>query len=261
MAGTASIAWINCTDCADSDAQTFITTYSITDATQKSAICTLVQDLKSNNLWSLGEGICPIVGGSASSHAGNLKNPGTFDLTFNGGWTHASTGMTPNGTTGYADTGYNCNTQHSDGLMSIGIYSRTNQASGTISDMGASNAAFTQQTSLWLRFGDTFYGLAACNGIISHVGNTDSTGWYFASRTGASANFLQKNSTQNSFSEGTGTPSLNIYIGCYNLDGVATSFSNKEFAFVWLGASLSTSEASTLYTIIQDFQTTLSRNV
>ena len=49
----------------------------------------------------------PFVGGTATSHKFNLKDPrdldAAFRLQFNGGWTHNSNGVTPNGTNGYAD--------------------------------------------------------------------------------------------------------------------------------------------------------------
>jgi len=88
----------------DADAQAFFTAASITDSTQKSAVNQLVLDLKSYNIWTKIKALYPIVGGSASSHAVNLKTPGTYNLTFATGVTHSSTGMTGNGTSGYANT-------------------------------------------------------------------------------------------------------------------------------------------------------------
>ncbi len=92
----------------DPDAQAFITAAGITDPTQQAAINTLVVDLKGYSIWTKFTAIYPIVGGVASSHAVNLKTPGTYNLTFATGWTHSSTGMTPNGNT-YASTGININ--------------------------------------------------------------------------------------------------------------------------------------------------------
>jgi len=45
----------------------------------------------------------PIVGGIASSHAVNLKTPGTYNLSFGTGWTHNANGMTSLNT--FAQTG------------------------------------------------------------------------------------------------------------------------------------------------------------
>jgi hypothetical protein len=86
------------------DAQAFITAAGITDPTQQSAIITLVADLKGYSIWTKFKAIYPIVGGIASSHAVNLKTPGTFNLTYAVGVTHSSTGMIGNGTSRYANT-------------------------------------------------------------------------------------------------------------------------------------------------------------
>ena len=64
----------------DPDAQAFITAAAITDPTQQSAINTLVVDLKGYSIWTKFKAIYPVVGGIASSHAVNLKTPGTYNL-------------------------------------------------------------------------------------------------------------------------------------------------------------------------------------
>ena len=56
----------------DTDALSFITAASITDATQKTAINTLVKDLKIANIWTKMKAIYPFVGGNAIAHAYNL---------------------------------------------------------------------------------------------------------------------------------------------------------------------------------------------
>ena len=91
------------TSAVDPDAQAFITAAAITNPTQQAAINTLVVDLKGYNIWTKFKAIYPIVGGVASSHAVNLKTPGTFNLTFGTGWTHNSNGMTSLNT--FAQTG------------------------------------------------------------------------------------------------------------------------------------------------------------
>jgi hypothetical protein len=92
----------------DADATAFITAAGITNLTQASAINTLVNDLKTYGLWTKMKALYPFVGGTATSHKFNLKDPrdldAAFRLVFTGGWTHTSTGAKPNGTTGYANT-------------------------------------------------------------------------------------------------------------------------------------------------------------
>ena len=113
----------------DPDAQAFITAAGITDNTQKTAINTLVLDMKGFGIWTKMKAIYPFVGGTASSHKFNLKNPldtnAAFRLSFIGGWTHDANGIKANGTNGYADTFFVPSVQYSviDNAH-ISIYSR-----------------------------------------------------------------------------------------------------------------------------------------
>jgi hypothetical protein len=94
----------------DSDAGAFITAANITELTQKSAINNLVIGLKDDNIWSKFKAIYPFVGGTASSHKFNLRDPrdsnDAYRLNFNGGWTHDARGIKGNGINTYADTFY-----------------------------------------------------------------------------------------------------------------------------------------------------------
>jgi hypothetical protein len=92
----------------DPDAQAFIDAAVITDTTQKAAINQLVLDLKSANIWTKMLAVYPFVGGSATSHKWNLKNPldtnAAFRLVFSGGWTHNSLGIKMNNSNTEAET-------------------------------------------------------------------------------------------------------------------------------------------------------------
>ena len=121
----------------DPAASAFISAAGITDATQISAINNLVVGMKSDGIWTKMKAIYPFVGGTATAHKWNLKDPrdldAAFRLVFNGGWTHSSTGATPNGTNGYADTKFNANTNLTNGNFHLSFYSRTNSTSGLFS--------------------------------------------------------------------------------------------------------------------------------
>jgi hypothetical protein len=92
----------------DADAQAFLTAAAITDDTQKSAVNTLVRDLKRFGLWTKIKAFYPFVGGTAASHKLNLIDPRDTDtayrLTFSGGWTHTSMGAQCNGTNATSNT-------------------------------------------------------------------------------------------------------------------------------------------------------------
>jgi hypothetical protein len=105
----------------DPDAQAFITAAAITDTTQQAAIDNLVIGLKADSLWINMKAIYPFVGGTASAHKYNLKDPRDLDaayrLSFSGGWTHNANGITGNGVNTYAQT-------YNNSASSLGAYSR-----------------------------------------------------------------------------------------------------------------------------------------
>ena len=81
----------------DPDAQAFLNAAGITDATITTAIDTLVIQLKAIGVWNKMKAIYPFVGGTATTHKFNLKNPAdtnaAFRLVFFGGVTHDNTGI------------------------------------------------------------------------------------------------------------------------------------------------------------------------
>ena len=66
----------------DADAQAFITAAGITDSTQQSAIDTLVKQLKGYGIWSKMKAVYPFVGGTATTHKYNLKDPRDLNAAF-----------------------------------------------------------------------------------------------------------------------------------------------------------------------------------
>ena len=126
----------------DADAQAFIDAAGITDATQQSAINTLVTDLKGYGIWTKMKAIYPFVGGTSSTHKWNLKDPrdldAAFRLVFAGGITHSSTGALWNGTNGYANTYLSPATSLTTSSGHFSYYSRSNPANAAQYEMGTS---------------------------------------------------------------------------------------------------------------------------
>jgi hypothetical protein len=94
--------------------------------------------------------------------------------------------------------------------------------------------------------------------------NATSTGWYMGSRTANNSLKLYKNNSLVATNTTTTTAIANtwgILISARNESGTALRFDNKECAFASIGSGLSDAEASTLYTLVQAMQTSLSRNV
>lgn len=247
----------------DTDAQAFITAASIADATQKSAIDTLVVDLKAASIWSKMIALYPMVGGTASQHRFNLKDPRALDaayyLTFWNGWTHSSTGAKPSGTDGYADTKLNSSTvipisNH------LSYYSRTN-VSGTQIEMGIYDNVALKIHQLSVT---TNYHSGSLAGATMFTSTTDSRGFWLGSRRSTTDKEVYKNgNSENTYTtlDLTENPNKLIYIGARNENAGAANFSAKECALASIGTALTDAEASAFYTAVQKFNTTLSRNV
>ena len=256
----------------DADALAFITAASITDSTQQSAIDTLVKSMKSANIWTKMKAVYPFVGGTAEQHRFNLKNTANYKLTFGGGWAHSSTGALSNGTTGYADTQLPPSLVLSVNDAHTSIYVNNNPVAYTSAPgFGCTDVASNTKT---------FYTHLSLSNYYSFIGdekgsatygvtynNTDSKGFYIASRTsstmlkGYKNNILKATTTL----ANTGTlPSQSYYYGATN-NGTAgllsLTYNNYSHAFASIGDGLTDAEALAFNTAVQTFQTTLGRQV
>ena len=254
----------------DPDAQAFITAAGITDNTQKTAINTLVVDMKGYGIWTKMKAIYPFVGGTASTHKWNLKDPrdldAAFRLVFLGGWTHSSTGAFPNGTNGYADTKCNMSTNYSvNTSVHISYYSRTTGAFTSQDIAVYNNTTFTALAIQRATFpNQSFF---AANETVNYIGTVDTNGaaFYISNRTALNVNNGWINSTK--VATGTNTagtrPNLNMFLANMNVNGApdAGLYGKRECAFATIGDGLTDTEAANFYTAVQAFNTTLIRNV
>lgn len=248
----------------DPDAQAFITAAAITDPTQQSAINQLVLDLKGYSLWTNMKMFHPHVGGTSSTTSYNLKNPATFQMTWNGGWTWTNLGVTGNGTNNFGNTGFNMSTQISNSMAySVGIYSNLNVANNGI-DFGADNGSSpfyvgirTNVLSGQTRF-QTSQALqvADANLLGLYVGCRTSTTNQKIYKNGAEIANLNHSSIIDTLYNG------NVYLGALNRNGVRSFSTALRYAcdFIYDGVLNATQNAN-LYTAIQTFQTTLGRQV
>jgi len=114
--------------CTDTDALAFLQAAGITDSIISNAVCSLVVGLKADGIWNKFNAIYPFVGGTASTHKWNLKDPrdlnAAYRLTFNGGWTHDSQGIKGNGANTYADTYF------TGVLRTMGVYMPDSRTGG-----------------------------------------------------------------------------------------------------------------------------------
>ena len=255
-------------DTYDVDAANFISAALLTDSTQKSAINQLVLDFKAAGIWPKMQAIYPYIGGSATTHKWNLKNPldtdGAFRGTFSGTVTHDANGITPNGTTGYMDTKLNGSTQSLNNDSHLSVYVRTNSAAADKTEINAYNGASAYWGIKARDTGDiTFNGIYrfTADGFISVASNTDSSGFYTLVRRSSSDAESYKNgaSTGTTTTTSQSIPSSTVKVGARG-DGTA-SFSDRNIAFASIGTALTDAEVTAFHTAVQAYQTTLSRQV
>jgi hypothetical protein len=250
----------------DADAQAFITAAGITDTTQKSAINTLVVNLKAYGIWTKMKAIYPLVGGTSSTHKWNLKDPrdldAAFRLVFNGGWTHSSTGATPNGTNAYADTKFIPSTNTALNSYSQGFYSRTNIDALAV-DMGGVGSVQTGYMLFLSRYSNQFSNVI--NSLVNYTNsaNTDSRGFFVGNRTASNVIKNYKNGSLLTTGSVASITNCNgsIWIGAFNNNGGGQYYTNRQYAFSYIGDGLTDTEAANFYTAVQAFQTTLGRSI
>jgi hypothetical protein len=244
----------------DTDAEAFFTAAGITDVGQKNAVNDLVLSLKADSLWSKMTAIYPFVGGSASTHAVNLKSPGTYDLTFYGGWTHNSNGITGNASTGYADTGINENSVLTLNDTHLSIYSRTNK-DALMCDIGLNFA--DDETNIFSKFGSVFYPrVQNTNSGISNTGTSQRL--FITNRVGSTAIRAYQDGTLKTISNSS-VAKTNGTIVIGGLRRVQLSdiafYTDRNYAFASVGSGLSDTNMTDLTDAVNTYQTDLSRNV
>lgn len=255
----------------DNDAAAFLQEAGIADYMQQRAIFELVSRLKGAGLWSKMKAIYPFIGGTASSHKWNLKDPqdtdAAFRLVFSGGWTHSATGALPNGTNAYANTFFVPNLHLSKTSTHMSTYLR-DDVNGLHHDIGASNEGSTEIISIYGRFGGN--ALADSGNYLTSrisVSTANSIGLYNVSRTANNSLKLYKNGASigsNTNTDNANIPNANVIISAADPGGTAANyqqFSPRQIAFATIGDGLTDTEASALYDIVDLYQKRLSRSV
>jgi hypothetical protein len=199
----------------------------------------------------------------ASQFKYNLKDPrdldAAFRLVFNGGWTHSSNGAQGNGVNTYANTFFKNQSWNDLNSTSIFYYGNAG-ASTTVWDAGnAPGTPFARITS------------STSPNLTFQFNSTTPTTLSVASKSGFFGMNRISSSQVNAFYNNTklGTANVNIVAGTNTNNYVIGSpFSNgaalnsdRLFKFSLFADSLTDTEASNLYTRVQTYQTSLSRQI
>jgi hypothetical protein len=199
--------------------------------------------------------IYPMVGASAAACAQNLKSS-SFTGTFSSGWTFASTGATPNGTSAFMNTNLNASTELTSANCHLSFYHAN--ASGSpdrIHGIVASSYFFVDLwggDSTWAGIGSTTsaYGVA-----------TNKNSFYIMTAVSSAAKLFRNTTQSVSWTSSGSMPNLNAYFGAANDGSNPAYFSNGQLRFASIGEGLTDAQVSNFNTAVQAFQTTLSRNV
>jgi hypothetical protein len=260
----------------DPAAAAFIAAAGITDPTQQAAVIYLTDSLKGNNKAQNASGIdffsgCyaiyPLVGSAATPHRYNLRDISTFLITYGGTVTHDANGITGNGVNGFGDTGFS---PLNNGLplddAGIGVYTRTSANLGA--ELGASDAGITNALLLQTRAGG-FANNNVNSTSFAAVAEASGTGFFTAVRRNATSMQIYKNGAsillKTSSAGSSGRTANNLYLMCNNVNSVPISYSGKNIAFALIFTATNTTfinaNMATLYNIIQQYQTLLSRQI
>jgi hypothetical protein len=205
-----------------------------------------------------------MIGGTSASIAIDAYDPGTgSDITWVGGWTFNASGATSNGTNAYGNTNVfvsalTINNMH----QSVYMLNNTVLTGTGANYIGAAGGSGPK----YFVIGQDgtpreFYGLSD-NG--RSTSNTPlPQGQYLISSTASTMQNLYRNGTlrNSAGSSATGTINHQIYLAAMNNAGTAIQYYANQYAFVTIGQGLNATEISNLYTTINDFNTSLGRNV
>lgn len=237
---------------ADTLTSLFLTATGISDPTIEAAL----EDLEAA-IVAIGTtkfyALYPLCGGSATTHKYNFMDTAAYEITWNGGVTHNSAGITGNGSTGYGDTA----------LASSSVLSRDDKGL-TISHIGTSSGAIGNNNVN----NSSFDGIFANNTAYLYLSDLNNVN---ESLTGGSSNILsicRGNSSQiNAYKDGVawGTnPKTSAAATNQNTSNIELLRANGQYFnggldFAAIHKNLSSTEVADLHTAIAAFNTALSR--
>lgn len=247
----------------DADAQKFFTASGITDATIKGAVNKMVLSLKANSLWSRWDCIYPFVGGTSNTCSWNLANTNNYRIAWSSsGLTFDSTGVLGDGSSGWGNTQFRPSTatspQWSSNSAAMATYIGTSGL--TTGSFVSSFASGTARSALRANAS----GQVAIDGpnstsAIPLVVSPD-TGTLIGTRTSSTQlNIYMSGTSSGGSAASVGVPNNQFGVLCRYDDSTPDQFCAGKLKILMLGAGVTSGEVTTLTTIINQFQTDLSR--
>ena len=247
----------------DPDANAYITRVTNAGGTLTSAEETAIEDLfttlKSDGIYSKLGMMHLYVGGNSASHALNALGDTSFDITWNGGLTHTTSGGTVgNGTNGYGDTAFNPYVEIGTSVgepRHLAVYTSLNTNLGMeIGGYDGNNRDFIASrltNQPYFRLGDTSsmtgFGVRYDSfNVVNRTGSTYQEVYYRGS-------LVQTNTQTNTVAP----PNVDYYVARAN----GTNFySDKALMFTSAGEGLTPTDQVNFEDAVQAFQVALGRN-
>jgi hypothetical protein len=248
----------------DDDAKAFLNAAQITDKTITKAINDLVIGLKNNNLWAKLNVIYPFVGGTASTHKWNLKDPRDLDVAFRASFfgtvTHSNAGVVGDGSTGYYRTFIVNNTHIKQNDHSFFVYVNNNIAESGI-DFGFRISEAATGILNNSRNATNQHASRSLSSTNQQISNNNSIGFYgFSRNINTNYNAITNASITNFNVNSLNLANIEIYGLARNANNTSTdSFGRKRQAFFSFGDGLTNTEMTNLNNLVVSFQTTLGR--
>ena len=263
--------YANCLDCSgafDPDAEVYLNALVAAGGTLNTTISgatnQLFLDLKADGIYSKMRSFYPMLGGTSSSVGIDAYDPGTgSDITWVGGWTFNASGATSNGTNAYGNTNVyvsalTINNLHQSVYMlnNVVLTGTAGNYIGAAGSAGPKYFVIAQEGTPREYYGLSDNGRSTTNVPLPR-------GQYLISSTASTMQNLYRNGTLrfSGSSSATGTINHKIYIAAMNNSGTPIQYYANQYAFVTIGQGLNATEISNLYTTINDFNTSLGRNV
>ena len=247
----------------DADALKFATASGISGS-NLDAINNLVVALKNtSSLWDKMYVIYPLIGGTLSAFAWNLKDTGSFSASFVNSPVASSTGLQTNGTSNYLNSNYSM-TSPVTSSFHLSYYKRTGRNTGDNIDAGAFNETTARGLFIASQLTSTLsrarqYSTAMDNSAAPYTGS-------FIVTADTTHSSFYKGSTEVSTIALSNPGALST--GSITLGGMRTTqngnvpyWASGSYAFMTIGQHISGSDATNFVTIVQNYQTELGRQV
>ena len=237
----------------------FAAATGITDTTILNALNTFDTGLISNGLDTKMKALYPMVGGTATTHKYNFMDArdvdAAFRLSFNGGMTHNSNGIIPNGVNAFADTFLVPNTKLTINSHSFGVYARNNVSS--LSVYGCQNG-----NSVYLQNNSTSANAISGNQVISYTANPNTKLMIFSRTPTDFVAYRNAISLGNNPTSISSLPTANFFfLARSNGSPTPDVYSSSELALAFLGDGLTSTEVTNFTNLVNTFQTSLGRQV